>query len=69
VDWQVIDERGEVLMPTGDGYTTRLTADERERWGDDEPALGTLDERLDIIIARLPRHVLDPDYIHLDEAY
>jgi hypothetical protein len=56
-------------MPTGDGYTTRLTADERERWGDDEPALGTLDERLDIIIARLPRHVLDPDYIHLDEAY
>jgi hypothetical protein len=36
-------------------YTTRLTADERERWGDDEPALGTLDERLDIIIARHTR--------------
>jgi hypothetical protein len=57
-------------MPTGDGYTTRLTAEERERWGDcyiPEPALGTLDERLDIIIARLSQPE-EADDIDLEEA-
>jgi hypothetical protein len=51
-------------------HTTRLTAAERERWADyyvPEPALGTLDERLDIIISRLSQRDTDDD-IDLEEA-